>query len=111
PFRNLPSPAKTARMAVPHWRDSMPRWAKIVLIVFGVIVVIGLLVPYMVNVDRFRPQIEAEVQKQTGRKLEMGALRARLLPTVGATIENVTLGPPAGFADVNLLTADSIRVS
>ncbi|HKO04289.1 MAG TPA: AsmA family protein [Candidatus Acidoferrales bacterium] len=89
----------------------MPRWAKIVLIVFGVLVVIGLLVPYVVNVDRFRPQIESEVQKQTGRKLEMGALRARLLPSVGATIENVTLGPPAGFADVNLLTADSIRVS
>jgi len=89
----------------------MSRLLKVVLIIVVVFVLIGLLVPYVVSVDRYRPQIEAEVQKQTGRKLELGGLRARLLPSVGFTIEKVTLGPPAGFAPVDLLTADTIRGS
>ncbi len=89
----------------------MPRGAKIVLIIFAVLLVIGLLVPYVVDVDRYRPQIIAEVQSKTGRKIEIGKIRARIIPTAGFSIENVTLGPPAGFAPVNLLTADSIKGS
>jgi uncharacterized protein involved in outer membrane biogenesis len=89
----------------------MPRWAKITLIVLGVFVVIGLLVPFVVDVDRYRPQIVAEVQAKTGRKIEIEKIRARIIPTAGFSIENVTLGPPAGFANVNLLTAQSIQGS
>ncbi|HKM91167.1 MAG TPA: AsmA family protein [Candidatus Acidoferrales bacterium] len=89
----------------------MPRWAKIVLVIFAVLLVIGLLVPYVVDVDHYRPQIIAEVQSKTGRKIEIGKIRARIIPTAGFSIENITLGPPSGFANVNLLTADSIKGS
>jgi uncharacterized protein involved in outer membrane biogenesis len=89
----------------------MSRPLKIILIVAAVLLVMGLLVPYLVNVDRYRPQIIAEVQKKTGRRLEIGALRARVLPSMGFTLEKVTLGPPPGFAEVNLLTAEEIRGS
>ena len=89
----------------------MPRAAKIVLIILGLLLVAGLLVPYVVDVDRYRPQILAEVQSKTGRKIEIGKIRARIIPTAGFSIENVTLGPPAGFAAVNLFTAESITGS
>ena len=89
----------------------MPRVAKIVLIIFGVLLVAGLLVPYVVDVDRYRPQIIAEVQSKTGRKMEIGKIRARIIPTAGFSIENVTLGAPPGFAAVNLLTAESLTGS
>ncbi len=89
----------------------MPRAAKIVLIILGLLLVAGLLVPYLVDVDRYRPQIIAEVQSKTGRKIEIGKIHARIIPTAGFSIENVTLGPPAGFAPVNLLTAESITGS
>src|SRR5271170_5049780 len=89
----------------------MPRQAKIVLIIFGVLLVIGLMVPYVVDVDRYRPQIIAQVESRTGRKIEIGKIWARIIPTAGFSIENVTLGPPAGFAAVNLLTVDSIKGS
>lgn len=89
----------------------MSRPLKILLIMVAVLLVVGLLVPYLVNLDRYRPLIIAEAEKQTGRKLEIGVLRARVLPSVGFTLEKVTLGPPAGFADVNLLTAEAIRGS
>jgi uncharacterized protein involved in outer membrane biogenesis len=84
---------------------------KIVLIVVAVFVVIGLAVPYLVDVDRYRPRIVAEVESRTGHKLEIGKIRARLIPSVGFTLEEVTLGPPKGFADVNLLTAETIKGS
>ncbi len=89
----------------------MPRWAKITLVILGVLLVIGFLVPYAVDVDRYRPQIVAEVQAKTGRKIEIGNIRARIIPSAGFSIENVTLGPPSGFANVNLLTAESIQGS
>jgi uncharacterized protein involved in outer membrane biogenesis len=89
----------------------MPRWAKISLIILGVLLVIGFLVPYIADVNRYRPQIIAEVQARTGRKIEMGNIRARIIPSAGFSIENVTLGSPAGFANVNLLTAESIQGS
>jgi uncharacterized protein involved in outer membrane biogenesis len=89
----------------------MPRWTKITLIILGVFLVIGFLVPYVVDVDHYRPQIVAEVQAKTGRKIEIEKIRARIIPTAGFSIEKVTLGPPSGFANVNLLTADSIQGS
>ena len=89
----------------------MPRALKIILIVVVVIVVIGLIVPFFIDVDRFRPRIIAEVEGRTGRKIEIGHIGARLIPTPGFTVEKVTLGPPPGFAPVNLLTVDSVKGS
>jgi uncharacterized protein involved in outer membrane biogenesis len=90
---------------------NMSRPLKIILISVAASLVLALLVPYLVDVDRYRPQMEAEVQKQTGRRLEIGKLRARVLPSLGFTLEKVALGPPPGFADVNLLTAEEIQGS
>jgi len=85
------------------------RQTKILLISIGVIVVLALVIPFFIDVDSYRPQIIAEVESRTGRKVEIGHIRARLLPTVGFTVENVTLGPPPGFAPVNLLTVDNVK--
>ncbi|HXZ19343.1 MAG TPA: AsmA family protein [Candidatus Acidoferrales bacterium] len=89
----------------------MPRAFKITLIVIAAIVVIGLIVPFFIDVDRYRPQIIAQIESTTGRKVEIGHIGARLIPTPGFTVEKVTVGPPAGFAPVNLLTVDSVKGS
>jgi hypothetical protein len=86
----------------------MARPIKIVLIVLGVFLVIALVVPFFIDVDRYRPRIVAEVESRTGRKVEIGHIRARLLPTAGFSVEGVTVGAPAGFAPVNVLTVESV---
>jgi len=91
--------------------NPVPRAARAALILAGMFLVLGLLVPYLVNVDHYRPRIVTEVESRTGRKLEIGRIRARLIPMVGFSIENVTLGAPAGFGEVNLLSAESITGS
>ena len=44
-----------------------PRWAKIVIGIVVVLVLVALLVPYFLNVDRYRQQITDELTKETGR--------------------------------------------
>ncbi len=90
----------------------MPRALKAILIVVGVIIVIGLIVPFFIDVDRYRPQIIAQIESKTGgHKVEIGHIGARLIPTPGFSVEKVTVGPPPGFAPVNLLTVDSVKGS
>ena len=89
----------------------LPRWLWIVGSLLIVLILLALIVPYFLDVDRYRPTIAAQIQEATGRKVTLGKLHARLLPTVGFTVDQFTLGNPPGFADGDLLTAESIRGS
>ena len=89
----------------------IPRWGKILLVVVAVFVVIGLALPYVLDVDRYKPEILAAIEKETGRKASIGKIRARFIPTVGFTIEDVVLGSPASFGDNPLLSVKYIRGS
>lgn len=89
----------------------LPRWVSILGCVFLVVFLLALIVPYFLNVDRYKGTIALQIEAATGRKVTIGALRARLVPGVGFTVENFTLGNPEGFGPGNLLTAESIRGS
>ena len=58
----------------------IPLWAKVILSFFVVLLLAALAVPYFLNVDRYRDTIAAAIAKQTGRKVTLGELRARILP-------------------------------
>ncbi len=89
----------------------LPRWLRFTLIAVGALVVLALIVPYFLDLDRYRAQIIALAEKETGRKVEIGKIRARLIPTVGFTIENFKLSNPQGYAEGNLLEVEAIRGS
>ncbi|MGH9790788.1 MAG: AsmA family protein, partial [Candidatus Acidiferrales bacterium] len=89
----------------------IPRWARIVLIVIAVLLVIGLAAPYLLDANKYRGQIIAAIEKETGRKAEIGNIEARLIPTIGIVIEGVSIGNPPNFAPGNLLEVESIKGS
>ena len=89
----------------------LPRWLWILGSVVVVLLLLALIIPYFLDVDRYKATIAAQVEEATGRKVTLGKLRARLVPTVGFTIEDFALGNPQGFAEGNLLTAESIKGS
>jgi uncharacterized protein involved in outer membrane biogenesis len=89
----------------------LPRWVWILGSIVIVLILLALVVPFFLDVDRYRSTIAAQIEEATGRKATLGKLSARLLPTVGFTVDGFTLGNPPGFADGNLLTAESIRGS
>ena len=67
-----------------------------VLIVLGVIVVIIVLIPLLVNVDRFRPTIQAQLQSSLGRQVTIGGLSLSLLAG-GVTAENIAISDDPAF--------------
>src|ERR1700680_532425 len=88
-----------------------PLWAKILLGLFVVLLLAVLAVPYFLNVDRYRDTIADAIAKQTGRKVTVGAIHARLFPGAGVTVSELHIGNPAGFPTGDLVGADEIRVN
>ena len=88
-----------------------PLWAKILLGIVMVLLLVALAVPYFLNVDRYRDTIVAAIAKQTGRKVALGAIHARLFPGVGVSVADLHIGNPADFPLGDLVGADEIRVN
>ena len=87
----------------------IPRWLKIVAVIFGVLLIIGLALPFVLDVDRYRPMIVSAIKESTGREAKIGKIRARFVPTVGFNIAKVELGNPPGFAEGDFITVEEIR--
>jgi uncharacterized protein involved in outer membrane biogenesis len=88
-----------------------PLWAKILLGLFVVLLLVVLAVPFFLNVDSYRSTIAEAIAKQTGRKVTLGPIHARLFPGVGVTVTELHIGNPAGFPIGDLVGADEIRVN
>jgi uncharacterized protein involved in outer membrane biogenesis len=89
----------------------IPLWGKILLGLFVVLLLIVLAVPYFLNVDRYRGTIADAIAKQTGRKVTVGSIHARLFPGAGVTVAELHIGNPPGFPAGDLVGADEIRVN
>jgi len=87
----------------------IPRWLVVLLAIVIVLVVVALVVPYFLDVDRYRTLIASAIEKETGRKVTIGKIHARLIPSVGFTVDGFALGNPSNFSEGNLLSAEAIR--
>ncbi len=92
-------------------RRGFPLWAKIVLGLFVFLLVLVLGLPYFLNVDRYRDSIASEIEKQTGRHVTLGKIRATFLPGVGLVVEDLHIGNPPGFPEGDVVSAGAIRVN
>jgi uncharacterized protein involved in outer membrane biogenesis len=88
-----------------------PLWAKILVGLFVVLLLVVLGVPYFLNVDRYRDTIADAIAKQTGRKVTVGSIHARLFPGAGVTVAELHVGNPPGFPVGDVVGAAEIRVN
>jgi AsmA protein len=87
----------------------MSRTLRNVLIVVGVLVVILVVVPFLIPVNRFRPTIEEKASAALGRKVQVGDLSLSLLG--GAlTAKDLSIGDDPKFSASPFLTAKSLSV-
>ena len=91
--------------------SGFPLWAKILLGLVALLVIVVLTLPYFLNVDRYRGTIEDTIAKQTGRKVTLGGIHARIFPGVGVSVEQLHVSNPEDFPDGDLVGADEIRVN
>jgi AsmA protein len=80
--------------------------AVVVLILIAVIVL-----PMIIDVNQYKPQIEQQVVKATGRPFKLGGdLEVSVFPWIGVRLSDLHLGNPPGFAEKDFISVKSFEV-
>jgi AsmA protein len=87
----------------------MSHTLRTILIAVGVLVVLLIIAPFLIPVNRFRPTIEERASVALGRKVQVGDLSLSLLG--GAlTAKDLSIGDDPKFSSLPFLTAKSLSV-
>jgi AsmA protein len=85
------------------------RWFRIAGIAVAALLLILLALPFLINVNSFRPKIESELTNVLGRPVTLGELSLSLLSgKVG--VENVSIADDPAFSKSPFVTAKSLKV-
>ena len=85
------------------------RWVRITGIAVAVLLLILIALPFLINVNSFRPKIESELANALGRPVTLGELSLSLLSgTVG--VKNVSIADDPAFSKSPFVTAKSLQV-
>jgi AsmA protein len=84
-------------------------WLRIVLIVVAVLIVILIALPFLINVNSYRPKIESEASSALGRPVTVGNLSLSLLSGT-VTAENVAIADDPAFSKSPFVTAKSLKI-
>jgi AsmA protein len=82
---------------------------KITAIATAAVLVILVALPYIVDVDRFRPQLESSLASSLGRDVHIGHMDLSLLAG-GARVEQISVADDPSFREGNFLEAKSLGV-
>src|ERR1700756_282163 len=82
---------------------------KIVGIVVAVILVILIALPFLINVNSFRPRIESEVSTALGRQVTVGNLSLSIL-TGSVGVDDIKIADDPAFSKSPFVTAKSLKV-
>jgi AsmA protein len=85
------------------------RWIKAVIAAAVLVIVVVGLVPFLVNVDSFRPRVEDQLSSSLGRKVTLGHLSFSLI-TGSMVADNITVADDPAFATTPFLEAQQLRI-
>jgi uncharacterized protein involved in outer membrane biogenesis len=82
----------------------------LVFLVFLILLFIGaaVLVPLLINIDRYRPQVAKHLQEETGKPVEIGRLTLHIFPSVSIRVDDFSMGNPEGFPKGTFVKASRI---
>ena len=87
----------------------MKRILKIVGIALAILVVILIALPFLINVNSFRPKLEATATDALGRQVKVGNLGLSLI-TGSVTADNISIADDPAFGTAPFVTAKSLKV-
>jgi len=93
----------------------MKKLLKWTLLCFGLVIVLLiaaiLIIPQVIDVQKYKPQIENAVTEETGRPFKLGGdLDVSTFPWVGVSFSDLSLGNPPGFENKAFVTVKSFEV-
>src|ERR1051326_6762376 len=75
-----------------------------VLILLTLLVLaLSVIVPRLADIDRYRPEVVAGIEKASGRSAAIGKLNLTILPVLAVRADDVAIGNPSGFPAGNFL--------
>ncbi|MGH9784806.1 MAG: AsmA family protein, partial [Terriglobia bacterium] len=74
----------------------------------ALLLALAIAIPILIDVDRYRPEIAAYIQEQTGKPAAIGRLSLTLFPTLSIRVDEFALGNPEGFPEGHFVTARRI---
>lgn len=83
------------------------------LVLVALVVIVGglaVIIPLLFDVNRYRAQVAAQIQEETGKPAEIGHLALTIFPKVAIRVDNFSLGNPPGFPAGNFVAAKQINV-
>jgi AsmA protein len=87
----------------------MKRILKVLAIVVAIVVVILVALPFIINVNSFRPKLEATATEALGRQVKVGNLSLSIL-TGSVTADNISIADDPEFGKSPFVTAKSLKV-
>ena len=91
------------------WRLTVKSILKVVGIVVALLIVIAIALPFFINVNSFRPQIESNLSSSLGRPVKAGNLSLSILSgSVGA--DQLSIGDDPKFSTAPFVQAKSLKV-
>ncbi len=82
----------------------------ILISVFVILVGLVIVIPLLIDIDRYRPQVVRHIQEETGKPAEIGKLTLHLFPTLAIRLDDFVLENPPGFPARPLLKVQRIDV-
>jgi AsmA protein len=87
----------------------MKRLLVIAGIIVGVLIIAVLLLPFFINVDKFRPDIESKLSAALGRTVHIGKIDASIL-SGGAQASDISISDDPAFNKGPFLRASSLQI-
>jgi Uncharacterized protein involved in outer membrane biogenesis len=87
----------------------MKRVLKIVAIIIGLLIVVAIALPFIIDANVFRPKLESELTDALGRQVKVGNLSLSLL-SGGVSADNISIADDPQFSNTPFVQAKSLKV-
>jgi len=93
----------------------MNKAMKWILVIAGslvaLVVIAVIVLPMVISVEKYKPVIEQQVAKATGRSFSLGGdLKPSFFPWIGVRLSDLHLGNPPGFQEKDFVSVESFEV-
>ena len=89
----------------------MKKILKITAAIVGFILLVLLIVPFFINVDKFRPQLESKAGEALNAKVELGKLGLRLIPNLTISSDRLVVTPKDPRFPESVIKSDKFKIS
>src|SRR5258707_7701651 len=88
----------------------MKRIARVLGIILGLLIVVLVSLPFLINANQFRPMLESKLSQGLGREVKLGDLKFSVL-SGGVTASDLSIADHPAFSKSPVVRAKSLTLS